>query len=303
MGGYRRLTVRKALAAVALAGWGLGTALAAEASSPGSGSGRLMSGGFQMGEVATLAGKGASRQGSNPGETEGLHVGDALFSGETVRTGGATLEIFLGTYARLWLGPDSTIELLDQREETEAAKTLLRRRILFHNGVLRLRVRENTVRPEPVLLFHRSVELDVGCPEMAVPGGVEILLESHAREEAVSADTVKGVASPRGEEGRTTGGDEEPPSVATVLNGSILVTRPRAAGRPQTETLTLRRGEALTIPMQKAPRLPDPRPLAAEDEALEAALQETQKRCAFSTEDWGRESMPPPRYNRELDGP
>jgi hypothetical protein len=229
---------------------------------------------LEMAEVTRVHGM-ARRSGENESGVR-LRVGDNLRMGDTVETGSdSTLEVLFGRNGRMRLQPESRVRMVDISEMKKENYLLQRRRIDLEAGSLRVRVRQNTLRPEPVLIIGIGADVTVGRPDMAPDegGGVDAVV---AR----------------------AGGKDAPEARLTVINGAVYVTR-LSSGRRDSQGLAVKKGNALDVPppKEKFPTVGDLARLSEQDILL------IRRRYAFSNEGFARRRPSPVGADAEMDGP
>lgn len=196
-----------------------------------------------------------------------LQVGDKLRVGDEIRVGPeAETEVTLGLNARLRIGENSVVRVLDKREYPtgrDEGKVTKRDMELAH-GSARVRVRRNELQPSPVLMISGDVELSLDRSDTMI--------------ERQSADKR---------------------STVVVLNGKAevrLKTRDEV-GLGQTSSRTVTGGQKLQVPDGVLKSIPSPMELTTED------MKQAHGDMAFTVERQQRQRPPPPAYNEELDGP
>ncbi|MHC4870229.1 MAG: FecR family protein [Planctomycetota bacterium] len=225
---------------------------------------------LEMGEVVAISGnKSWIMSDAAKGKRIEVRVGDKIFMGSDLITDNATtVELLLGFNARLRLGKGTEIKMDNIVMNEDKDMSFTTRKIVLRKGTVRARVKQNIVTPTPVLVISASAEMSVGLPDLAVQGGVDILVEKDkSKKEAV----------------------------VKVLNGSIKMERKGGMLSQNDETIVEKGLIQRVIPVGN--------PLPESDHMAKLDMLKVMKNYAFTTESWGQINEPPTGYNNELDGP
>lgn len=201
-------------------------------------------------------------------EEKMLQAGDKVYVDDRIHVGGGShMEITLGNNARIKVGPKSALRVLDKSEQPLANQggVMVRRDLELEEGSARLRVRENTLRPSPIVL---------------VAGDVQVFLQrSDAAFERKSKDAktvmlLRGLADlkmfPKG-----------------ARSGQVLSRKVLALGKAQ----------KIEIPSGEVKQMPEPVTMSRDE------VSDIQTRLGFTIDQERPVRPAPPRPDVELDGP
>jgi len=111
---------------------------------------------LEVGEIAAIVGtvRVRRREGEREMVLENLPVGERVFTGDQFEIGRVSAaEIALGGNARLRLGAETILRLLDRWEYAEGETRTVQRNLELERGSARVRVKRNEISPSPLLLI------------------------------------------------------------------------------------------------------------------------------------------------------
>lgn len=227
---------------------------------------------LEMGEIVSIEGSNVwvkAEAGTDVNKKADVRVGDKIYMGSVVSTDNDTVvEILLGFNARIRLGAGTIVKMDNISVDEDKNLSLTNRKIILDRGSIRARVKQNTVTPTPVLVISVAAEMAVGLPDLAVEGGVDILVEKDKNQKE---------------------------AVVKVLNGSIKMER-KSGMLGKKEESRLDKGNVQVI-------TPEGSELPVIENMDKLEIFKVMKEYSFTTEAWGQVSHPPSGRNEELDGP